>query len=267
MISRMISSTPRTRARMPAEAGGTSSPIARSANSWRPLGGAWPSRSTALLEVAGAAFGERERGVGHAPDLHPLLRARGGDRALEVAARGLGVEALGRARAEDRQRGGLVLGLRLELLVRALLERLDRLEAAALLHADLALFGGHRPAILWCGERRRGAARPRRARPLRRGRPAGMLAAWRAALRRPARSLRASACVLCRGARSRWRARARRWRSPPASGREARSANWPKAHRSAETTKRRRRPRAPLLGTAQLDTRAPAGDRAPRSCC
>ena len=37
------------RARIPADAGGISRPIARSANSWRPLGGAWPRRSTALL--------------------------------------------------------------------------------------------------------------------------------------------------------------------------------------------------------------------------
>ena len=40
---------PRMRARMPAEAGGTSSPMALRANSWRPLGGAWPRRSTAVL--------------------------------------------------------------------------------------------------------------------------------------------------------------------------------------------------------------------------
>ena len=43
----------RARARgCPPTPGGTSRPIARSANSWRPLGGVWPRRSTASLEVA-----------------------------------------------------------------------------------------------------------------------------------------------------------------------------------------------------------------------
>ena len=100
------------------------------------------------LEVARPPFGERQRRVGHAPQLHPLLRARGGDRSLEVAARLLGVEALGRARAEDRQGRRLVFRLGFELLVGALLEGLDRLQATALLHADLALFGCHRRLIL-----------------------------------------------------------------------------------------------------------------------
>src|SRR5262249_51391360 len=47
-------------------------------------------------------------------------------------------------RAEDGLGGRLVLGLGLELLIRALLERLDGLERAALLDPNLALLGGHR---------------------------------------------------------------------------------------------------------------------------
>ena len=51
-----------------------------------------------LLEIVGAALGERERGVGHLPDPGPLLgAARGGERLLEVRARRLGVVALGGA--------------------------------------------------------------------------------------------------------------------------------------------------------------------------
>ena len=155
------------------------------------------------LEVAGAAFGERQRSVGHAPQLHPFLRARGRDRALEVAAGGVRVEALGGARAEDRQGGGLVFGLGLELLVGALLERLDRLHRAALLHPDLSLFGGHRRAFYGCAAAGRGAARRRRV--LGR-RPAGMLAAWRtvAPLRAAAAALLARAAArLRRAARAR----------------------------------------------------------------
>src|ERR1019366_1901274 len=49
MIKAMIRRMPRMRARIPAEAGGTSRPMARRAKSWRPLGGACPRRSTALL--------------------------------------------------------------------------------------------------------------------------------------------------------------------------------------------------------------------------
>ncbi len=110
------------------------------------------------LEVAGAPFGERQRGVGHAPQLHPLLRAGGGDRPLEVAAGLLGVEALGRAGAEDRKRRGLVFGLGLELLVGALLERLDRLETAALLDPDLPLLWEPSAVILRFAGRSRGGS-------------------------------------------------------------------------------------------------------------
>src|ERR1019366_913275 len=49
MIKAMIRRMPRMRARIPAEAGGTSRPMARRAKSWRPLGGACPRRSTALM--------------------------------------------------------------------------------------------------------------------------------------------------------------------------------------------------------------------------
>jgi hypothetical protein len=100
-----------------------------------------------VLEVTCAAFGECERRIGHAPELHPLLWARGCEGALEVAAGLLGVEALGGARAENGQRRRLVFGLALELLIRALLERLDGLKAAALLDPDLALLGSHRPSF------------------------------------------------------------------------------------------------------------------------
>ena len=63
------------------------------------------------LQVAGAALGEGQRSLGHAPQLQALLRARGGDRGAEVLAGLLGVHALGRARAEDGLRGGLEAGL------------------------------------------------------------------------------------------------------------------------------------------------------------
>ena len=54
----------------------------------------------------------------------------GRDGAAEVVARGVGVVALGRAGAEDGQRGGLVLLLALELLVGAVLQRLHGGEGA-----------------------------------------------------------------------------------------------------------------------------------------
>src|SRR5262249_9687297 len=96
-----------------------------------------------VLEIPRPAFGEGERRVGHALDLHPLLGTGGGDGALEVAASLLGVEPLGGARAENRHRGRLVFGLALELLVGALVERLDRLHRPALLDPDLPLLGSH----------------------------------------------------------------------------------------------------------------------------
>ena len=96
-----------------------------------------------LLEVVGAALGEGQRRVGHAPQLHALLRARGGDGATEVVARGVGVVALGRPRAEDRERRGLELLLALELFVGAVLQRLHGGEGALLLDADLAGLGRH----------------------------------------------------------------------------------------------------------------------------
>src|SRR5262249_47483059 len=94
-------------------------------------------------EVSGAAFGQRERGVRHSPQLHSVLRAGGGDGALEVAPGLVGVEALSGTRTEYRQCGRLVFGLVLELLIGAPLERLNGLQAAALFDADLALLGGH----------------------------------------------------------------------------------------------------------------------------
>jgi hypothetical protein len=108
--------------------------MSRSSRSWRFDGG---------LEVVGAALGERERRVGHPAQRHPLLRAGLRDRPLEVLARGLGVVALGRPGPEDRLRGGLVLGLAGELVVRPALERLHRRKGAALLDLDLALLRGH----------------------------------------------------------------------------------------------------------------------------
>ena len=104
------------------------------------------------LQVARAALGERQRGLGHAAQLEPLLRPGRGDRDAEVLPRALGVHALGGARAEDRLRGGLEAGLRLQLLVGAGLELLHRGERATLLHLDLSRLGhGVRPVY----ERRR----------------------------------------------------------------------------------------------------------------
>jgi hypothetical protein len=99
------------------------------------------------LEVVGAALGERQRRVGHPAQLHALLRARRGDRALEVRPRGLGVVALGGAGAQERERGGLVLLLVLELLVGPGLELLHGRERAALLDLDLSLLGRHGAAV------------------------------------------------------------------------------------------------------------------------
>src|ERR1019366_376869 len=148
------------------------------------------------LEISGAAFGEGERCVGHAPYLHPLLRTRGGDGALEVAARSLCVESLGCARTEDRHRRGLVFGLGFELLIGALLEGLDGLEAAALLDAYLALFGSHELAFYGLRNRLRGSLGD-----WARGEPAGMLAACRALSVSPHVSWRVS-CALCFYSRS-----------------------------------------------------------------
>ena len=44
---------PRIRATMPALAGGTSRPISRSMNSWRPEGASWPSFSIASFSSSG----------------------------------------------------------------------------------------------------------------------------------------------------------------------------------------------------------------------
>ena len=93
------------------------------------------------LEVAGAALGERQRRLGHAPQLQPLLRPGGGDRGAEVLARALGVHALGGARAEDRLGGGAEARLGLELLVGPRLELLHGSERAPLLHLDLSRLG------------------------------------------------------------------------------------------------------------------------------
>ena len=153
---------PRRRARIPAEAGGMQQAHRAQREQLAAARRRLAEPLDGVLEVAGAAFGERQRRVGHAPELHPLLRTRRGDRALEVAARLLGVEALGGARAENRQRRRLVFRLAFELLVGALLERLDRLQAAALLDADLALFGCHRASFYGLPNRRaRGQPAPR----------------------------------------------------------------------------------------------------------
>ena len=78
------------------------------------------------LEVVGAAFRERKRRIRHAPQLEALLRACGGEGALEVGPRRLGVIALGGTRTENRLRRRLEPRLRLELLVGAGLELLPR---------------------------------------------------------------------------------------------------------------------------------------------
>ena len=78
------------------------------------------------LEIGRAALGQRQRRLGHAAQLQPLLRAGGGDRGAEVLARALRVHPLGGARAEDRLRRGAEARLGLELLVGAALELLHR---------------------------------------------------------------------------------------------------------------------------------------------
>jgi hypothetical protein len=100
-----------------------------------------------LLEVVGPAFGQRQRRVGHTSQLHPLLRSGGGYGALKVASRRLGVVALGGPRAEDRQSGGLELGLGLQLLVGERLQAGHGLCRAALLDADLSLLGHGGPRV------------------------------------------------------------------------------------------------------------------------
>ena len=182
-----------------------------------------PEPLDGVLEVAGATFGERQRGVGHAPDLHPLLRPRGGDRALEVAARGLGVEALGGARAEDRERGGLVFASR---------PRAPRRSAArapgsprmraALFDADLTLFGGHGGPFYGLRAARRRGRRAPAAGCARGPRPGGMLAACDAAAT-DARSQCAPARALLRCWRC-WRSRSRPRRPRGARRAEATAA-------------------------------------------
>src|SRR6202008_2613740 len=65
-----------------------------------------PEALDGVLEVSRATFRERERRVGHAPQLHALLRAGGGDGTLEIAAGLLGVEALCGTCPENRKRRG-----------------------------------------------------------------------------------------------------------------------------------------------------------------
>ncbi len=144
MISTIDHDTPRTRASVPALAGGATRPMNFSPQQLA-AGRRLDAESLGrLLEVVGAALGQRQRGVGHPPQLQPLLGSRRGDRALEVCPGGLGVVALGGARAEDRLRGGLELGLGLELLVGAALELLHRRQLAALLDPHHSLLLGHR---------------------------------------------------------------------------------------------------------------------------
>ena len=139
----MSSRTPATRRDMRRAGGGAIRPMKRRTSSWRFDGGVWPSFSAAAFRSSGAALGERERRLGHAPQLQALLRAGGGDRGAEVLARALGVVALGGARAEDRLGGGAEAGLGLELLVGAGLEPLHGGHRGLLLDADLPLLGRH----------------------------------------------------------------------------------------------------------------------------
>ncbi len=53
ITSRISSAMPRMRAARPALAGGISSPIMRSMNSWRPDGASWPSFSIAAFRSSG----------------------------------------------------------------------------------------------------------------------------------------------------------------------------------------------------------------------
>ena len=143
MISTMTSTIPRIRASMPALDGGATRPMNRSPQQLA-VGGRLDAEALGgLLEVVGAALGQRQRGVGHPAQLQALLRPGGGDRALEVGPGRLGVVALGGARAEDRLGRGLELGLGLELLVGAALELLHRGELTALLDPHHPLLLGH----------------------------------------------------------------------------------------------------------------------------
>ena len=146
-MSRMISSDAADTREDPGAGGGDQQTHSAQSEHLPAGGGRLPEALHGILEGVGSTLSERQGGVGHAPDLHPLLRAGGGDGALEVGARLLGVEALGGTPAEDGHRGGLVLDLALELLVGALLERLDGLHRAALLDPDLSLLGCHRGAF------------------------------------------------------------------------------------------------------------------------
>jgi hypothetical protein len=97
-----------------------------------------------LAQIVGSAFGQRQRRVGHPPQLQALLGPGGRDRPLEVRARRLGVIALGRTGAQDGLGGRLELGLGFELLVAAALHLLHRGELAALLDPHDSLLLGHR---------------------------------------------------------------------------------------------------------------------------
>src|SRR5204863_7279861 len=103
------------------------------------------------LGASGAAHGQAGGRVGHPSRPPALLRARRGDRLPEVLARGRGVLAVCGAGAEDRARRRAVARLALELVVGARLELLHGGQAAALLHPDLTLLGGH----AWKGSLRR----------------------------------------------------------------------------------------------------------------
>ena len=133
--------TPTIRRGMPALAGGAMIDIARSANSWRLVGGVWPSFSVAVLRSPA-------RRSASASEASAMRRScsRSCGRAAAIATRKcsrerFGVHALGGARAEDRLGRGLVLRLGLELLVGARLEPLHGGEGGLLLDLDLSRLG------------------------------------------------------------------------------------------------------------------------------
>ena len=143
MIRTITSTIPRIRASVPALAGGATRPMNFSPQQLA-VGGRLDAEALGgLLEVVGAALGQGQRGVGHAPQLQPLLRPGSGDRPLEVRSGRLGVIALRGAGAEDRLSRRLELGLGLELLVGAALELLHRRQLTALLDSHHPLLLGH----------------------------------------------------------------------------------------------------------------------------
>ena len=95
-----------------------------------------------VAQLVRPALGERQGGLHHLSQCGALLGMAAGESLVEIGTGGLDVVALRGPRPEDRLGGHAVLGLALQLFVRARLELWDRREGSHLhLHLHLLLLG------------------------------------------------------------------------------------------------------------------------------